>query len=89
MNNYFDDQISEWDQINRVVLSLSYRSHRNKFNQSLSDQLQYINLENMILDIIDHPTNEQIERIDKMITSVLTNAVKSVRGMKRNIPFSK
>jgi len=39
LNNYFDDQISEWDQINRVVLSLSRRSHRNKFNQSLSDQL--------------------------------------------------
>jgi len=30
-----------------------------------------------------------MEGIDKIITSLLTNALKSVRGMKRNIPFSK
>ena len=30
-----------------------------------------------------------MKRVDKMITSVLINATKSIKGMKRNIPFSK
>jgi hypothetical protein len=43
----------------------------------------------MINDMVDHPTNSQMERIDKMITLVLQKLVKCIQGMRRNIPFSK
>ena len=51
--------------------------------------MEYANLKIVILNLTDHPTNKQIERIDEIITSVLINAVKSTQGMKRNILFSK
>ena len=38
---------------------------------------------------MNFPSNEQIEQVDKVITSLLMNATKSVQGIKRNIPFLK
>lgn len=85
---YFDQHLSEWDQINHSILNPSRRSHREKFYMSLHTQLSFIDIEEKILEIYDHPSNEQIEVIDEMITDVLQNAVRSIQGINRNIPFS-
>ena len=88
IEDYFNDQLSSWDEINRVMLNPLRRSHRIKFTQSLDEQLQKLNIENIISSMIDFPTNEQIERVDEMIISVLVTTTKKIQGMKRNIPFS-
>ena len=88
IEDYFNNQLSGWDEINRVMLNPSRRSHRIKFTQSLDEQLQKLNIENIISSMIDFPTNEQIKRVDEIITSVLVTATKTIQGMKRNIPFS-
>ena len=85
---YFDQHLSEWDQINHSILNPSRRSHREKFYMSLHTQLSFIDIKEKILEIYDHPSNKQIEVIDEMITDVLQNAVRSIQGINRNIPFS-
>ena len=88
LEDYFQDQMSSWDEINKVMLNPSRKSHREKFVQSIEDQLEHLNLEAQMSKVFHHPSNEQIEKIDETITSILNNATNSVEGMRRNIPFS-
>ena len=68
--------------------SLFRKSHSEKLVQSIEDQLECLNLEVQIEKVFHHPSNEQIEKIDETITSILNTTTKIVEGMKRNIHFS-
>ena len=78
--------MNKWDQINHVALNTSQKSYRKRFEESLSDQLEHLNVEEMINKAHDHLINQQIERIDKTITMILQ---KAIQGIQRNIPHSK
>ena len=58
LEDYFIDQLSSWDEINRVMLNPSRQSHRNKFVESVDYQLQHLNLKNMIMSIMNFLSNE-------------------------------
>ena len=45
MEDYFSSEISNWDNLNEVMLNLVYCSHRETFAESLEEQLQIYALE--------------------------------------------
>ena len=81
--------MSSWDEINKAMLDPSRKFHRKKFVKSINDRLEHLNLQEQASTVFHYPSNEQIERIDEMITSILKNAATRVEGMKRNIPYSR
>lgn len=87
LEDYFNAELNLWDNINHSKLDPSRKSHRLKFAQSLEDQLDYHQVENLLRN--NSSTNEQIEYIDELITQILNKATKCVEGQRRNIPYSK
>ena len=71
-----------------MILNPSRKSHREKFVQSIENQLECMDLEVQIAKMFHHLSNEQIEKTDETITRILNTATKRVEGIKRNIPFS-
>ena len=46
IEDYFNEELSEWDKINKVILNPAQRSHREKFLKELDKQLDLYNAEN-------------------------------------------
>ena len=88
MEEYFDVEFSQWDNINRVMLNPSKRSHRETFVEVLEEQLNIYQLENDIEQMKVHTTRYQMEQVDEIITRIFTTALKKVEGMKRTVPYS-
>ena len=88
MEDYFNEELNYWDNINRSQLDPSRKSHRIKFSESLNDQLDYHQVETLMVNT-EIITNEQIEYLDNLITKILNKATKCVEGPMRNIPHSK
>ena len=83
LEEYFNDCFSLWDQIDKVKLNPSRRSHKEKFCEALEEQLDVCQLENKINHIAQNPTIEEIECIDKAIAKMLNTATKIVEGINR------
>ena len=88
MEEYFDVEFSQWDNINHVMLNLSKQSHRETFVEVLEEQLNIYQLENDIEQMKVHTTRYQMEQVDEIITRIFTTALKKVEGMKRTVPYS-
>ena len=88
LDEYFSDECSMWDNINHVTLDPARKSHRIKFIEEVETQLDRTQIESLI-ENCPHPTYQQIEHFDEMITSILNKATKKVEGQKRGIPYSK
>ena len=88
LNEYFEDEFCEWDEVNKTILNPSRRSHREKFIKEVERQLNIyqieIDLERMSTDCL----NEEIEKIDNLITQIFRDATRKVEGIKRRIPYS-
>ena len=52
LEQYFQEEFSGWDKIERVVLCPSKRNHRNKFDETGDETLDSITLESTIQTII-------------------------------------
>ena len=61
LEDYFDDELSEWDNINKVLLNLARRSHREKFIEELEHQLEIYNVENDLNRMEILCLNQEIE----------------------------
>ena len=46
IEEYFEEELSMWDNINKVISNPAQRSHREKFLESIEDQLNTYQLEN-------------------------------------------
>ena len=82
LEEYFNDEISEWDNINRVMLNPARRSHREKFFQELENQLNIYNVENDLNRMEISCSHNEIEVVDEIMTRMLQVATKKVEGMK-------
>ena len=89
LEEYFEGEFSSWDSINRVILNPSKRSHREKFVESIEDQLSTYQLENELEQMQIQSNRHHIEKMDEMITKIFQVALRKVEGMKRNVPYSK
>ena len=78
---YFQDDISNWQEINHVKLNLSRWSHREMFADELEHQLEMHNLEESVC--LSNLTCQQIENVDKFITWTLDAARKKVEGISK------
>ena len=79
----------EWDNINKVTLNPSGRSHKEKFIDELEHQMQMHNVEDDLSRMENSFSNQEIKTIDEVITRMFTVATKKVEGIKRNDPWSK
>ena len=70
------------------MLNPARRSHHEKFVEILEEQLNIYQLEGELEQMKITTTYKQMEKFDKIITRMLNTALKSVEGMKRNVPFS-
>ena len=86
---YFEDELCEWDNINKVTLNPARRSRREKFIDKLEHQMQMHNVEDDLSRMENSFSNQEIETIDEVITRMFTATTKKVEGMKRNVPCSK
>jgi len=84
---YFNVNISKWQEINHVKLNPSRRSYREMFADELEAQLEIYNLEELIY--FPSIIYQQIESIDELITRILDNARKKVEDMRRGVSFSR
>ena len=89
LDEYFELEFSSWDHINKVMLNPSKRSHRERFVETLENQLNTCQLEDELARMKITITHGQMEHFDEIITRMLNAATKSVEGMRRNVPFSK
>lgn len=88
LEDYFEDDLGKWDGIDKVLLNLSKRSHREKFVEELERQLEIYDIEDDLDCMKISCLNKEIEKVDKLITQILNTATKKVEGMKRSIPYS-
>ena len=61
IDEYFQAEFSEWDNINKVMLNPARRSHRERFIKSLGEQLNLYQLEDDLERIKISTTHHQIE----------------------------
>jgi len=87
VEEYFQDQFSSWDTINKVVLNPSRKSYRSIFFEELESQLNIYDIEGILEK--STVTYKEIEKIDNLITKVLNAATNKVEGQSRNIPYTK
>ena len=83
----FNDEFSQWNEINHVMLDPAKKSHRMRFIEELEYQLDLHQIESLI-ENFPNPTHQQIETMDEIIALVLNKATKKVEGQKRNTPYS-
>lgn len=88
LDEYFEDEFGEWDEVNKVILNPSRRSHREIFVTEIERQLEIYLLENELERMNRDCLNEEIEKIDELITQIFREATKKVEGIRRNIPYS-
>ena len=88
LEDYFNEELSEWDKINKVVLNPAKRSHRDKFLVELEKQLDLYNVEDKLDRIELSCVNEELEIVDNLITKMLQISTRKVEGMNRGIPYS-
>ena len=88
IEEYFKDEFSGWDNINRVMLNPARKSHRQKFKEVLEEQLEIYNLEEELEVMKGTASYHQMEVVDQTITRMIKEAIKKIEGMKRNIPYS-
>jgi len=88
IEEYFNDEFSGWDKINRVMINPARKSHRQKFQEVIEEQLEIYNIEEDLEAMKINANYHQMEVIDKTITRMMMKAVKTIEGMKRNVPFS-
>jgi len=88
IEEYFDENMNEWDNINHVILNPARRSHRERFVEVVEELLQIYPIEDDLMDMEYDTTRQRIENVDQVISKILDGARKKVEGMKRNIPFS-
>ena len=74
--------------MNCVTLNPEQRSHREKFVESIEEQLEGYQLENELPRIQTSSACQQIEAIDEMIMKILTTDTKKLEGIKQNMLFS-
>jgi len=53
---YFDEKLSQWDEINQVVLNPVQRSHHKRFIEELEKQLDIYQIENDLNRVKHHLT---------------------------------
>jgi hypothetical protein len=88
LEDYFNEELSEWDKINKVMLNPARRSHRDKFVTELDKQLDLYNVEADLDRLELSCINEELEIVDKLITKILRKSTTKVEGMARGIPYS-
>lgn len=86
IQDYFDDEFSMWNQINKAKLNPSRKSHRATFYEELEYQLDIYNLESSLSK--PSLTFQEIEILDETVTLILNKARKKVECQLRNIPYS-
>jgi len=89
LEEYFNDELSSWNAINKVIVNPSRRSHREKFTEIIEQQMDIYNMEEMIQDLKQNPISERIEIVDEIITRIFQVARKKIEGMQQGIPYSK
>ena len=88
IEDYFSDDVGEWDNINKVMLNPARRSHRKLFVKLLEEQLNMYLLENDLYLMEVSCLNQEIEQVDQTIMDILNTATKKIEGMRRTIPYS-
>ena len=88
LDEYFEDEFGEWDQVKKVILNPCRRSHREIFTTEIERQLEIYQLEDELERMDRDCANKDIETIDNLITKMLNEATRKVEGIKRNIPYS-
>ena len=90
LKEYFDQEFSSWDQINKSLLDPEKRSHREKFEELIEKTLDSMDIEGNLVKLIKGSSlKQQLEMIDKDITYALNKVRKKIKGSQRGIPYLK
>ena len=88
LEQYFQEEFSRWDKIERVVLCPSKRNHRNKFDETGDETLDSITLESTIQTIIiSAVAKKKLEQLEQDITFVLKKVREKIEVQKKNSSF--
>ena len=63
--------------------------HRDKFVDSIEEQLKTCNVEQDLINKKNNPFHHEMEQVHALITSMLNLIRKKVEGMRRNVSCSK
>ena len=59
LEEYFLEEFSEWDKIERGVMDPSKRTHREKFNEHMNEVLDSFPIESMIAEMSENKVTEK------------------------------
>ena len=90
LQQYFNEEFSEWDNINRCIIDPNRWSHREKFKAIVEKILDRIPIETIIEEIEQTISiREYLEQLDKDLIYILQIISKKIEGLRRAVPFSK
>jgi len=78
LEEYFEDEFREWDEVNKTILNPSRRSHREIFLKELERQLEIYQIELELERMTSTCLNEEIEKIDELLTQIFCDVTKKV-----------
>ena len=76
MEECFPEQLSSWDEINKVMLNTARMSHRNRLVDSMEEQLKMHDVEQDMINMENNASHHEIKQVCKMITRMLNTARK-------------
>ena len=90
IEQFFGREINDPDNIGYPALDSSRISHRKQFIELVEKRLDIIPIEQYIEEYqqLDNNSNNQLQKIDDMITTLFNYARKKIEGRKRGIPYS-
>ena len=90
LNDYFDEEFSTWDNINKSILDPGKYTYRKKFGQLIDKNLDIMNIEKDLDRIYqEYATKQDLEALNKDITYMMNKVCKKIKGQRRGIPYSK
>ena len=89
-SEYFEEEFSNWDNINRLILDPGKRTHRERFEELIEEILDTMNIENELERMRrGHASKQELEMLDRDMTYTMNKAWKKIEGPRRGIPYLK
>ena len=89
LEQYFGEEFSGQDKINKRMIDTNKRTQREKFKEYTKELLDTIPIEDSLFEqLSENVTKEALKRIDQDIIFLLDKVWKKIKGQQRNIQFS-
>ena len=90
LSQYFEEEFSNGDKINKYIIDPNRRSYYEKFEEMAEQLFDSISIENTIYEMMHSKLSREVmEQVDKDFTYILQMIIKKIEGSRRGVTHSK